>query len=71
LRWLLFAVVLAGVFPADLVEDFAAGVMAGDLAAVPLTAGLAGAAEDSDAGGDEDDVDADGALCAVGAGAEV
>src|SRR5208283_2333460 len=72
LRWLpLFAVVLAGVFPADFGEDFAVEVFAEDLAGVPLTAGLAGAAEDSDAGGDEDDVDADGALCAVGAGAEV
>jgi len=70
LRWLPpFAVVLAEAFPADLVEDFAFEVFVEDLAEVPRT-GLAGAADDSDAGGDGGD-DAAGAVCAVVAGAEV
>jgi hypothetical protein len=66
----LFVVVLAWLFPADFVDDFAVGVFAEDLAGGPLTAGLAGVADDSGAGGDEDDVDADGALCELDAGAE-
>jgi hypothetical protein len=53
---------LEGVFPADFVDDFAVEVLIEDLAAVPLTATLAGAAEDSDAGGDEDDVASDAAV---------
>jgi hypothetical protein len=58
----LFAVVLEGVFLADFAADFAVEVLVEDLAAVPLPACLAGAVEDSDAGADEDDVAADGAV---------
>jgi hypothetical protein len=61
-RWLLFVVALEGVFPADFVDDFPVEVLAEDLAAVPLAVGLAGAVDDSGAGADEDDVDADGAV---------
>ncbi len=62
LRWALFAAVLEGAFAADFVEDVAVDVLAEDLAAVTRTAGLPVEAEDSDAGGDEDDVAADGAV---------